>query len=209
EGRAFDSGNPENFIVFGDLATIANPMRGAVAPGTQPGLEATSYFGPEGGTTSSGAHGLIVEVDPETLMVEIVRYVVVHDCGVEINPMIVNGQVKGGVVQGIGNAFFERIEYDDNGQLLNGTLADYLIPTSLEAPKIEVDHHTTPSTLNNLGIKGVGEAGAIPVGPLFAQAVEDALSPLSKGLEVLDIPLSPYHLWKLVEKSLKDTNAIG
>ena len=209
EGLAFDSRNAENSISFGDLAAIANPMRGAVAPGTQPGLEATSYFGPEGGTTSSGAHGLIVEVDPETLMVEIVRYVVVHDCGVEINPMIVSGQVKGGVVQGIGNAFFERIEYDDNGQLLNGTLADYLVPTSLEAPKIEVDHHTVPSAQNNLGIKGVGEAGAIPVGPVFAQAVEDALRPLSKELEVLDIPLSPYRLWKLLENSKPGTDTIG
>ena len=171
-------------------------MRGAVKPGTEPGLEATDYFGPERGATASGVHAMIVEVDPETMQVEIVRYVVVHDCGRVINPMILEGQIQGGVAQGIGNAFYEQLVFDENGQLLNASFMDYLLPTADTVPRIETDHVETPSPLNPLGIKGAGEAGAIPVGPLFAQAVEDALH--KPGLEILDIPLSPSKLYDLV-----------
>jgi CO/xanthine dehydrogenase Mo-binding subunit len=140
---------------------------------------------------------MIVEVDPETMGVEIKKYVVVHDCGTVINPLILAGQVQGGVAQGIGNAFYEQLLFDDNGQLLNGTFMDYLLPTALDVPRVEVGHEETRSPLNPLGIKGAGEAGAIPVGPLFAQAVEDALS--DTGIEILEIPLSPRRLWELVE----------
>jgi CO/xanthine dehydrogenase Mo-binding subunit len=161
-------------------------------------LEATRYFGPQSGTTASGAHAVIVEVDPETMMVEIKRYVVVHDCGTVINPMIVDGQIHGGVAQGIGNAFYEELVFDDAGQLLNTSLADYLLPTALDVPPIEVAHHVTPSPLNPLGIKGVGEAGAIPVGAAMAQAIEDALNLPSKQVDLLNIPLSPYRLWELL-----------
>ena len=103
------------------------------------------------------------------------KYVVVHDCGTVINPMILAGQIHGGVAQGIGNAFYEKLHFDDQGQLLNASLADYLLPTALEVPRMELAHTVTTSPLNPLGIKGAGEAGAIPVGPLFAQAIEDAL----------------------------------
>ncbi len=207
DGRAVDRDHPDKTLALGDAARRANPMRGAVTPGTQPGLEETRYFGPDAGTTSSGAHAVIVEVDPETGMVEIKTYVVVHDCGVMINPMVVEGQVRGGVVQGIGNAFYERMVFDAAGQPLNATLADYLIPTAMEAPTITLDHVTTPSRQNRIGIKGVGEAGAIPVGPAFAQAVEDALAPLGPGLEVLDIPLSPDRLWRLVDRAKQQCGA--
>ncbi|MEK6574902.1 MAG: xanthine dehydrogenase family protein molybdopterin-binding subunit [Chloroflexota bacterium] len=183
-------------IRLGDLAAKANPLRGAVKPGTIPGLEATNYFGPAGGATSSGVHAMIVEVDPETMGVEIKKYVVVHDCGTVINPLILEGQVQGGVAQGIGNAFFEQLIYDENGQLLTGTFMDYLLPTALDVPNVETGHVVTPSPLNPLGIKGAGEAGAIPVGPLFAQAVEDALE---NRVEILECPLSPRRLWELVE----------
>src|SRR5262249_34421158 len=166
-------------------------MRGAVRPGTDPGLESTQYFGPSGGSTSSGVHAMIVEVDDATFTLEVKKYVVVHDCGTIINPTIVAGQIHGGVAQGIGNAFYEHLMYDDAGQLLNASLADYLLPTSLDVPRMELDHTTTQSPLNPLGIKGVGEAGAIPVGPLFAQALEDALQLPSRGIEILEIPLSP------------------
>ena len=121
----------------------------------------------------------------------------VHDCGTLINPLIVEGQVHGGVAQGIGNAFYEQLVFDDDGQLLNATLADYLLPTALDVPRMELAHTVTPSPLNPLGIKGVGEAGAIPVGPLFAQALEDALGLPAKGVELLEIPLSPSRLWEL------------
>ncbi len=189
-------GAPHTAIKLGDLALKSNPLRGAVKPGTEPGLEATDYFGPERGATASGVHAMIVEVDPETMQVEIKRYVVVHDCGRVINPMILEGQIQGGVAQGIGNAFYEQLVFDENGQLLNASFMDYLLPTADTVPRIETDHVETPSPLNPLGIKGAGEAGAIPVGPLFAQAIEDALH--KPGLEILDIPLSPSKLYDLV-----------
>jgi len=180
-------------------ATSERVILEAFKPGTEPGLQATRYFGPEAGTTASGAHAMIVEVDRETMMVKILKYVVVHDCGTPINPMVVEGQIHGGVAQGIGNAFYEKVMYDDAGQIMNATLADYLIPTSMDVPVIELDHIETPSTMNPLGIKGVGEAGAIPVAPAFAQAVEDALGIAEGGSEILEIPLSPNRLWELAE----------
>jgi aerobic carbon-monoxide dehydrogenase large subunit len=189
---------PGKAISLGDLAKESNPLRGAVKPGTEPGLESTNYYGPERGATASGTHAMIVEVDPETFDVQILRYVVVHDCGRVINPLILDGQIHGGVAQGIGNAFYEKLVYDENGQLLNGSFMDFLLPTSCEVPRIEVGHVETPSPLNPLGTKGAGEAGAIPTGPLFAQAVEDALA--IPGLELLEIPLSPSRLWELVQE---------
>jgi carbon-monoxide dehydrogenase large subunit len=204
DGQVSVAGEPGNAIGLGDLAKKANPMRGAVQPGVEPGLEATRYFGPASGTTASGAHAMIVEVDPETMMVDIKKYVVVHDCGAVINPLVVEGQIHGGVAQGIGNAFFEQLLFDDQGQLLNATLVDYLIPTSLDIPHMTLDHTVTPSTTNRMGIKGVGEAGAIPVGPLFAQAVEDALDLPSKGVDILEIPLSPNRLWELTRTTREE-----
>jgi aerobic carbon-monoxide dehydrogenase large subunit len=190
---------PRMSISLGELAGKANPTRGAVKPGTEPGLEATSYFGPERGATASGIHAMILEVDPDTLQIHIQRYLVVHDCGKVINPLILDGQIHGGVAQGIGNAFYERLAYDENGQLLNGTFMDYHIPTSLDVPHIETGHGETLSPLNPMGVKGAGEAGAIPVGPLFAQALEDAL--YGKNLEILEIPLNSNRLWELVRDS--------
>ncbi|HKP30188.1 MAG TPA: molybdopterin cofactor-binding domain-containing protein, partial [Gemmatimonadales bacterium] len=190
-------------ITLGELARRANPLRGAVRPGTEPGLEATAYFGPDRGSTASGVHAMAVEVDLETAEVAITRYVVVHDCGRVINPAIVEGQIQGGVAQGIGNAFFEKLVYDDSGQLMNASLMDYLIPTACDVPNIEVAHRETPSPLNPLGVKGVGEAGCIPTGALFAQAVEDALGHL--GVEILEIPLSPNRLHELIESARNRT----
>jgi len=193
-------GVPGQAIKLGALALKANPMRGAVRPGTEPGLESTQYFGPPSGATANGAHAMIVEVDPQTFALNVLKYVVVHDCGTVINPLILAGQVHGGVAQGIGNAFYERLVFDDDGQLLNASLADYLLPTALEVPNMEIGHTVTPSPLNPLGIKGAGEAGAIPVGPLFAQAIEDALALLPKGIELNEIPLSPNRLFELTGK---------
>jgi aerobic carbon-monoxide dehydrogenase large subunit len=153
------------------------------------------------GATSNGVHAAIIEVDPQTFDLRILKYVVVHDCGTVINPMILAGQIHGGVAQGIGNAFYEKLSFDDQGQLLNASLADYLLPTALEVPRMELDHTVTPSPLNPLGIKGAGEAGAIPVGPLFAQAIEDALDLKRKEVELLEIPLSPSRLFELTRKA--------
>jgi carbon-monoxide dehydrogenase large subunit len=198
DGQVRVKGVPTQTIQLGELALKANPLRGAVKPGTEPGLEATSYFGPARGATAFGVHAMIVEVDPETFQLDIQKYVVVHDCGPVINPLILDGQVHGGVAQGIGNAFYESLVYDENGQLLNGTFMDYLLPTAMEVPRIQTGHTETPSPLNPLGVKGAGEAGAIPVGPLFAQALEDAL--WDTGLEIREIPLSSSKLWELVTR---------
>jgi carbon-monoxide dehydrogenase large subunit len=198
DGRVAIAGVPGKSVRLGELALKANPMRGAVKPGTEPGLEATRYFGPPGGATASGVHAMIVEVDPETCGLTFLKYVVVHDCGTVINPMILAGQILGGVAQGIGNAFYEQLVFDDAAQLLNASLAEYLLPGSLDVPAIDVAHTVTPSPLNPLGIKGAGEAGAIPVGPLFAQAIEDALELPMRGIEISEIPLSPVRLWRLL-----------
>jgi carbon-monoxide dehydrogenase large subunit len=193
---------PSSSISLGELASRANPLRGAVEPGTEPGLEATAYFGPQYGAAAFGVHAMILEVDPETMMVEIKRYVVVEDCGTILNPLILEGQIQGGVAMGIGNAFFEKLIYDENGQLLNASLADYLIPSAGEVPHIEIGHEETRSPLNPLGTKGVGEAGAIPVPALFAQALENALA--DQELEILEMPLSPNRLFELLQEKEKD-----
>jgi len=190
---------PRISISLGELAALANPLRGAVEPGTEPGLESTDYFGPQYGAAAFGVHAMILEVDPETMMVEIKRYVVVEDCGVMLNPTIVEGQIHGGVSMGVGQAFYEKLHYDDNGQLLNASLMDYLIPTAHEMPReFKVGHLETRSPLNTLGSKGVGEAGAIPVPALFAQALENAFQ--DRKLEILETPLSPNRLFELLHE---------
>ena len=195
-GRVAVRGSPDHGISLGELAVRANPLRGAVKPGTEPGLEATAYFGPARGNAANGVHAMVVEVDAETMQVRILRYVVVHDAGRVVHPVIVDGQIQGGIAHGIGNAFFERLVWDEDGQLLNASLMDYLLPTALDVPAAEIVHRETPSPLNPLGVKGVGEAGAIPTAAAFAQAVEDALS--ETGVELLEIPLSPSRLYELV-----------
>ena len=197
DGRVSVKGS--HSMSLGQLAAKANPLRGAVRPGTEPGLESTAYFGPDRGSTASGVHAVIVEVDPETAMVKVLRYVVVHDCGTIINPLLVEGQIHGGVAQGIGNAFFEQLVYDEQGQLMNASFMDYLLPTATDVPPIETDHRETPSPFNPIGLKGVGEAGCIPTGAVFAQAVEDAMS--GTGLEICEIPLNPNRLFELMEKN--------
>jgi carbon-monoxide dehydrogenase large subunit len=187
---------PRQSISLGELAGLANPLRGAVEPGTEPGLEATEYFGPQYGATAFGTHAMILEIDPETMMIDIKRYVAVEDCGTILNPLILEGQVHGGISLGIGNAYFEQLHFDDQGQLLNASFADYLLPSSTEMPRMEVGHVETRSPLNELGTKGVGEAGTIPVPAVFAQAVENAMA--DRELEILESPLSPNRLYELL-----------
>lgn len=204
DGLVRKIGSPETFITLGDLAARANPLRGAVQPGTEPGLEATDYYGPSFGATASGCHAMILEVDPDTMMVKIRRYVVVEDCGRVINPLVVEGQVHGGVSMGLGNAYYEKLDYDENGQILNASLADYLVVTPFEMPQvIEVDHFETLSPLNKLGTKGVGEAGAIPVPALFTNALTDALQDFH--LDICETPLSPSRLFELIQGAKTQT----
>jgi len=196
DGRIHVAGDPERGFTWAELAGRAVP-RGPVAPGNEPGLEATAYFGPENGAMANGVHAMKVEVDPGTFDVRILDYVVVHDCGKVINPLIVEGQVHGGAAHGIGNAFFEQLHFDSEGQLQNASLADYLLPTATEVPRFRIDHVETPAPGTPLGVKGAGESGGIATGAAFAQAVQDALG--IDGLEVLEIPLSPNRIFELVE----------
>jgi len=216
DGRARVRGAPGKELTLGALATVANPIRyaygkeaaeaalrlvkpreGAVLQeGEAPGLEAHGYYAPPHSTFASGCHAAIVEVDVETGNLAFLRYVVHHDCGTLVNPMIVEGQIRGGVAQGIGGSFYERIVYDESGQPLTTTFMDFLIPTAVEIPDITIGHTETPSPLNALGIKGVGEAGAIPVPALVAEAIDDALAPL--GVRIREMPLSPSRLRELI-----------
>ena len=198
DGRVRVADIPQRSISLGELALLANPLRGAVEPGTEPGLESTAYFGPQYGATAFGTHAMILEVDPETMMIKIRRYVTVEDCGTVLNPLILEGQIHGGVSMGLGNAYYEKLHFDETGQLLNASFADYLVVSATEMPRIEVGHLETRSTLNELGAKGVGEAGAIPVPALFAQAIENAFH--DRKLEILEMPLSPNRLFELLNE---------
>ncbi len=191
---------PSQFITLGDLANRANPMRGTIEPGVEPGLEAVAYYGPPYGATGAGCMAMILDVDAETMAVKIERLAIVHDCGTTINPMIVEGQIHGGIQMGIGNAFFEKIFYDENGQLLTASFMDYLFPQATDMPaRIEMGHLETPTPLNPLGIKGVGEAGAIPGPAAFNQALEDAL--YDTGIELMETNLNPSKIFGYVQKA--------
>jgi aerobic carbon-monoxide dehydrogenase large subunit len=202
EGSVCVKGKPEKSISLGELAGKANPMRGAVAPDVKPGLEAVAYYAPPHGATGAGACAMIVDVDPETFKVKIQRLVFVHDCGTVINPLLLEGQVQGGISMGIGNAFYEKMVYDENGQLMTASFMDYLMPQATDMPdKMELGHSAHPSPLNELGIKGVGEAGALPPAPAFCQAVEDALN--EYDLFLTDSNLNPGLLYEYVKKAKK------
>ncbi|MEV3978759.1 aerobic carbon-monoxide dehydrogenase large subunit [Nonomuraea sp. NPDC049758] len=174
------------------FAGAADPARPPVAEGEEPGLEGREFYSPIRSTFASGMHAAIVETDPDTAEIRVVRYAVVHDCGRLINPMIVEGQIHGGVAQGIGGALYERMEYEVHGQLVNASFMDFLMPYATEIPPIETAHLETPSPLNPLGIKGAGEAGVIPVSAVIASAIEDA-----EGIEIDRMPISPSDLFGL------------
>jgi 2-furoyl-CoA dehydrogenase large subunit len=153
---------------------------------------------------SSNTYGFIaevmaVEVDPETAAIKILRYASVHDAGTIINPMIARGQIYGGALHGLGGALFEELQYDDDGQFLTGSFMDYLVPTAVEAPVIDIAHLESPSPLTPLGSKGLGEASAMTVPAVIASAVSDALAPL--GIRINELPMTPTRLWELIERA--------
>ena len=178
--------------------SVGDPGKPPVAEGDEPGLEGRDFYSPERATFAAGMHAVIVETDPETAEIAILKYAVVHDCGHLINPMIVEGQIHGGVAQGVGGALYERMAYDENGQLQNASFMDYAMPYVTEVPDvIDIDHLETPSPLNPLGIKGAGEAGVIPSAAVFAAAIEDAEGLSSSGLAIIAMPISPSELFEL------------
>ncbi len=201
QGSVFVRGAPAKSISLGALALTAAGARPGytLPPGVQPGLQATHYFSPSQAAYASGAHVITVEVDVRTGDVKILDYAVAHDCGRMINPMIVEGQIQGGVAHGIGNSFYEELIYDNNGQLLTASFMDYLLPTAKEVPTAKIAHMEVVCPLNPLGVKGVGEGGTIPSAAAFAGAVEDALAPFN--VTVTEVPLSPEKVRKLLREA--------
>ena len=169
-----------------------------IPAGLEPGLEASAFYEPPNCTFPFGTHICAVEIDRDTGQVKIVKYVAVDDCGPQINPLLVEGMVQGGIAHSIGQALFERTVYDENGQLLTGEFMDYAIPRASDIPNYVMGSTVTPSNSNPLGIKGVGEAGTIGATPAIANAVIDALSPL--GIRHLDLPLTPEKIWRAIQK---------
>ncbi|MEX5719380.1 aerobic carbon-monoxide dehydrogenase large subunit [Geodermatophilus maliterrae] len=223
EGLVQVKGTPGTSIPLRTVAVLSNPLRYAfdeaakqatqfagpgddskppVAAGDAPGLEYRDYYSPIRSTFASGAHAAVVEVDPQTWEIDVVTYAVVHDCGNVVNPMIVEGQVHGGVAQGVGGALYERMAYDADGQLQNASFMDFLMPYASEVPDVVIDHQQTPSPLNPLGIKGAGEAGVIPGSAALASAIEDAV-----GRRVAAMPISPSELYDLVRDETAERTA--
>ncbi len=187
-------------VCFGEMAVAAYHAK-QLPPNTQPGLVATHFWEPPNFTFPFGAHIVVTEVDRDTGNIAIRRYVCVDDIGRIINPLIVDGQVHGGVAQGLGQALWEQVVYDDNGQLITGEFTDYAIPRAESMPWIESSHTETPSPVNPLGVKGVGEAGTIGCSPAVVNSVVDALSTL--GVRHIDMPLTPEKIWKLIQQGGK------
>jgi carbon-monoxide dehydrogenase large subunit len=190
DGRAGARTGNRPSLTLGELARLAQGMPGfSLAPGQAPGLEHTSYFTPPQASYCNGTHVAEVEVDPFTGAVTLVDYTVAHDSGTIINPLIVDGQVQGGVAHGVGNALFEWMKYDASAQPLTTTFQDYLLPAAPDVPSCRIEHVETPNPLNPLGVKGAGEGGTIPAPAAIIAAIEDALSPF--GVHFAEMPLTP------------------
>jgi CO/xanthine dehydrogenase Mo-binding subunit len=220
-GRVHVAGSPDKSVSLRDLAMMANPIgypgeregivvgpaygdalkRAKEKPAAAPMFEARGYFGAGQQLYGSGVHAATVEVDPDTGRVRILKYIVVHDCGVIVNPAIVEGQILGGVAQGIGGALLERLLWDESGQPQTTSFMDFRLPTVDDIPEIILDHVETPSPLNPLGVKGTGEAGIIPSSAVIAEAVEDALSPF--GIRVNEMPIFPADVKRLIKEASK------
>jgi carbon-monoxide dehydrogenase large subunit len=193
DGKFFAKGKPKKAFNWAQLAPEAYVAKN-IPKKWEPGLEASTFFEPSNCTYPFGTHIVAVEVDRDTGEVKIVKYVAVDDCGHQVNPLLVEGQVQGGIANSLGQALFERTVYDENGQLLTGEFMDYAIPRAKDIPEYQMDSTVTPSPSNPMGIKGVGEAGTIGATPAIANAVIDALSPL--GIRHLDLPLTPEKVWR-------------
>ncbi len=197
-GRAHVAGMLQRGLPLGEVARAAVRNKALVRDG-QPGLQACGYFSPESVTFAFGTHACALEVDVETGKVRILRYLALHDCGRAINPLVVEGQLQGGMAQGIGTALSEELVHDEEGQLLTGSFMDYALPTAADLPSLETIAVSFPSTRNDLGIKGVGESGIIAPPAAIANAVEDALA--DRGAEITRVPITPVRLWEALGKN--------
>ncbi len=195
DGRFFVRGSPDRARTIQEISLAAN-VAWNLPEGLEPGLEASAFFDPPNLVFPFGAHVAVVEVDAETGEVSLTRYVAVDDCGRVINPMIVEGQIHGGIVQGLGQALWEGAAYDESGQLLTGSMMDYAVPKADFLPTFELGKTETPTRVNPLGVKGVGETGTIAATPAVYNAVMDALAPL--GVKKVDMPLTPERVWRAI-----------
>jgi aerobic carbon-monoxide dehydrogenase large subunit len=198
DGQYQVKGSPDKSMSMVEIAGAAHIPPQELPADIDPGLEETSFYDPENFVFPFGAHACVVDVDVETGKVKVVRYVAVDDCGPAINPMLIDGQIHGGIVHAIGQALYEQVVYDETGQLVTGTFVDYALPTAAELPSFETDRTETPSPTNGLGVKGIGEAGTIAASPAVTAAVMDAVRPL--GVEWLDMPLTPMRVWQAIQE---------
>jgi carbon-monoxide dehydrogenase large subunit len=198
DGKWVVRGSPDKGMTLAEAAGAAY-IPDKAPEDMEPGLEETAFYDPQNFVFPFGAHACVVDIDEETGKVEVVRYVAVDDCGPAINPMIIDGQVHGGIVHGIGQALYEQVVYDDTGQLVTGTFVDYALPTAAELPSFETDRTETPSPVNSLGVKGIGEAGTIAASAAVTNAVNDALRPA--GVPFLNMPLTPLRVWGAIQEA--------
>jgi aerobic carbon-monoxide dehydrogenase large subunit len=198
EGRFSVKGVPKQGLTIQQLAQSAQVAKN-LPKGMEPGLTADSQFEPSNFTFPFGTHICVVEVDPQTGKIEIKKYVAVDDCGKVINPLLVDGQIQGGIVQGMGQALFEEVIYDENGQLLTSSLMNYALPRGANLPRLNLTRTETPTPVNPLGIKGIGEAGTIGSTPAVVNAVVDALAPF--GVTNIDMPLTPQKIWSMCQET--------
>src|SRR3970282_1524088 len=192
------AGSPEKTVDWAAIAKTAYQAH-TLPEGMESGLEAQAVFSPGNATWPFGTHLAMVEVDRDTGDVELIEYHTVDDCGDVVNPMIVAGQVHGGIAQGIGQAMFEDAIYDDAGNLLTGSLLDYLLPTAADLPSFNLHRTVTPSDVNPMGVKGVGEAGTIGSAHTIVNAVVDALTPM--GVKHIDMPVRPKRVWAAMQEA--------
>ena len=197
-GKFAVKGSPDKGMTIGEIAGAAYIPEN-LPEGMEPGLEELAFYDPENFVFPFGAHACVVDVDPDTGNVDVVKYVAVDDCGPAINPKLIDGQVHGGIVHAIGQALFERIHYTEDGQLVTSNFADYALPSAADVPSFELDRTETPSPVNSLGVKGIGEAGTIAASPAITNAVIDALRPL--GVTYLNMPLSPMRIWEEIQEA--------
>ena len=199
DGTVTVAGSPERRVSLGELATMLSPMAaGQVPDGFSPSLEATAYRGSDSTPIANGTNVAEVEVDIETGAVTILRYSVAHDCGVMINPSLVDGQIVGGVIHGVSNTLYEHVVFSDDGQPVTTNYADYLLPTAAESPTVEIVHLESPSPLNPIGVKGAGEGGTIPATPAIVAAIENALEPF--GVTLDRYPVEPEALVAAIKR---------
>lgn len=198
QGSVVVKGVPERSVSLREVARVAYHAVSKLPPDTEPELAASGHYDAEGGTYANACHAGIVEVDLETGQFHFLRYCIVEDCGTMINPRVVEGQVHGGVAQGIGGAAYEELVYGEDGQFLTASFMDYLVPTAVEVPALEVEHLVTPSPFTPLGIKGMGEGGAVSPGSVLAGAIADALAPF--GVRFTELPITPEKVLRAIRQ---------